>query len=185
MKNLLISLLAILFISTAVLSQPDKRVLSLENKTKDKALVTKLPPNVYRVKVNYDLSVEEAVKLGKYEWSDKDITSEHFPSQRKGTASVDIEIRHFNRLISSDDIITELTKEGLRPAELHESCALGEQYPEMQRKYLIVALGSVWRSFGGSRVVPVLSSDGGGRELYLHWFDGGWDADDRFAAVRK
>ncbi len=187
MKNLLISLLAILFISTAVLSQPDKRVLSLENKTKDKALVTKLPPNVYRVKVNYDLPVEKVVKLGKYDWTDGDITSKHFPLKRSGTADVEIEIKHFNRKISSGEVIAELDTMGFRPAELHELGALGEQYPDSQREFPIIALGSVWHSlYSDYRYVPVIARRRGrGRGLGLSLFGDVWGASCGFSAVPK
>lgn len=162
-----------------ILKQIAKLIVSGRTKIIEKA------KNIFSVSVNYDLMLEGAARNGKYDWSSSDITSDHFPSKRRGTVEVDIEIIHFNRNISSENAIAELDKMGLRPAVAHELCSLGEKYPEMQRGFPIVALGSVWRSLIGHRRVLVLCGDDGGRGLFLDWFVGGWGAGFRFAAVRK
>ena len=127
--------------------------------------------DAFRVRVNYDLSVKEAVSAGKYDWENDDINDKNFPSKRSGLAQIDIRLVHFNKDMSSEDVLKELDKMGLRPAELPELLALGAEYPDEQRKYPIVALGSVWRGWGGSRVVPCLVRGGGERYTGLSWFD--------------
>ena len=37
------------------------------------------PAGIFRVPVNYDLNVAEAVREGKYDWVNSDINDKHFP----------------------------------------------------------------------------------------------------------
>jgi hypothetical protein len=141
--------------------------------------------NSYPLSVDYGRSVEEGVKVGRYDWANSDITSRHFPTKRKGTAEVAVELVHFNRYISTDEALRELDKIGMRPAELHELLAFGEKYPEVQREFPVVVLGSVWQDRVGDRCVPYLYRHGSERCLSLHWIEGGWRELYRFAGVRK
>jgi hypothetical protein len=145
----------------------------------------KLAGNSYPVTVNYDLSVEDAVEAGKYDWSNSDVSTKHFPSKRKGTAEAEIILVHFNREIESDEAIRELDKMGLRPAELSDGLAFGAKYPDVQREFPVVILGSVWQSPLGGRRCAYLVRDSGKRYLDLRWLDYGWDSGYRFAALRK
>ena len=138
----------------------------------------------FSVTVNYDLSVESMVAHGKYDWKDDNITTKNFPTTRKGEANLVLELVHFNKALTSEEVLKELDKRGLRPAELHELLAFGEKYPDIQRQLPVIALGSVWQYWDGDRYVPYLR-DGGERDLDLYWIDYGWGEDCRFAAVRK
>ena len=139
----------------------------------------------FRLQVNYDLSVDAAIRDGKYDYVNGNITEKNFPTNRKGTTKLDIVLVHLDRNVSSEDAIKELDKLGLRPAELHELLAFGAKYPDEQRKHPIVALGSVWQHLNGFWIVPYLWHDDSGRRLCLHWFDNDWSASYRFAGVRK
>jgi hypothetical protein len=141
--------------------------------------------NTYPLSVDYGRSVEDGVKTGRYDWVNSGITSRNFPTKRKGTAEVAVELVHFNRYISTDEALRELDRMGYRPAELHELLAFGEKYPEVQREFPVVALGSVWRDWNGDRDVPCLYGDGSTRRLGLGWVERGWDGVYRFAVVRK
>lgn len=141
--------------------------------------------NTFRIQVDYDLSVEKAVKAGKYNWEDDDINDKNFPSKHSGSAEIDIQLIHFNKGMSSEDVLKELDKMGLRPAELPELLALGAKYPYEQRKYPIIALGSVWRDLDGDCDVSYLGGGGSERELYLIYFGHALSACCRFAAVGK
>ncbi|MDP3729578.1 MAG: hypothetical protein Q8R26_02410 [bacterium] len=141
----------------------------------------------FSVMVNYDLSVESLVEHGKYDDKDGYITSDSFQTSRKGEANLSLELVHFNRALTSEEVHRELAKQGRRPAELRELLSFGIKYPDEQRKYLIVALGSVWLVLGEYRTVPYLC---GSRVVWcgLDWnyFDSlRWREDYRFAAVRK
>ncbi len=114
-----------------------------------------------------------------------DITSKNFPSTRKGQADLEIVLVRFDHRMTSEDVVRELEEEGLRAAELPEFLAFGAKYPDVQRKFSVVGLGSVWQDRKGYRNVPCLYTASEGRYLDLHWWDDGWYSYSRFAAVRK
>ena len=140
---------------------------------------------IFSISVNYDLSVESLVAQGKYDWKSSYITSKNFSTTRKGEATLNLELVPLNQVLTSEEVIAELKKQGLRPAELHELLAFGAKYPDEQRKYPIVALGSVWRYWDGYRHVPYLWRDGSERNLNLNYFVLRWLGHYRFLAVRK
>jgi hypothetical protein len=137
------------------------------------------------VTVNYDLSVKDAIAAGSYDWKNDDITAKNFRSLRTGTADLEIILVKFDDAMSFEDVFRELDKQGLRAAELPELLAFGEKYPDVQRRFWVVALGSVWQSSDGGRYVPFLVRHADGRGLYLGCFDDKWNSNYRFAAIRK
>jgi hypothetical protein len=141
--------------------------------------------NAYPLVVDYGLSVETAVRAGRYDWSNDNITSRNFPTKRKEKRQVVVELVHLDRSASTEDVLRELDKADMRPAELHELLALGEVYPELQRGFPVVALGSVWQYQNGYRDVPYLYRRGAERLLDLSWIEFDWREICRFAAVRK
>jgi len=140
---------------------------------------------IHAVEFNYDEAVENKVVSGKYDWSNSDIASDHFPTRRTGVISSNIKLFHFNRYISSEDATREMDKAGYRPAEACELLDFGAKYPDVQREFPVIALGSVWQSPDGDRRVVCLSRCGVRRRAYLSWFGDGWVGACRFAAVRK
>ena len=139
----------------------------------------------YTVTVDYDQSVDQSVRSGRYDWANDDITSRNFPSGNVGRTQIDIFLLSFEAPISSEDAIREMEKQGLHPATLKELLALGVVYPDLQRENPIVALGSTCHHPGGYVFVPVLHRRDSYRHLDLFWFGGAWSSRWRFAAVRK
>jgi len=141
--------------------------------------------NRHPVKMKH-ASLQEAIDAGKYDYANDDITAKHF-EMPDGEIVVDTEIVlfHPDREIESDDAIAEMEQFGLRPATLTELLAFGETYPETQREFPIICLGSSWVNADGHRYVPYLEYWNDGRSLYLNWFDFEWYDYCRFAAVRK
>jgi len=140
---------------------------------------------VYPVTVDYGLSLAEMIKVGKYDWVNDLITAKHFPFTGEGMVELKVQLVHFKRRIESDDAIKEMDGMGLRPLALSELLAFGAKFPEVQREFPIIALGSVWPYRDGDRYIPGLWEDDHERSLSLRWFGSGWDEDCRFAAVRK
>ena len=134
--------------------------------------------------VNYDRRVEAGVRVGHYDWWATDITDNNFPTTQQGTREVFIRLIHLNKIMSIDQVLIELDRMNLRPANLQEGLAFGERYPDVQREFPIIFLGSVWQNPGGSRC-PCLSGGGSGRGLDLSRTDGSWRGICRFAAVSK
>lgn len=134
--------------------------------------------------VDYGMTLEQMIAAGKYDWSNSDITAKRFPLTGTGKVAFEPKLFHFDRSISSEDAIKEMEKEGFRPAKIEELLAYGALLPEEQRKYPIIALGSV-AEIDGSRGVACLHRVGSERSLGLRWFDGDWDGCYRFLGVRK
>jgi len=105
--------------------------------------------------VDYRMSLHEMIEAGGYDYVNDDINAERFPISGTGTMSLDLELVHIGRSISSDAAEKELEKRGLRPATIAELLAFGAAHPEVQRSLPIVALGSVC-GVGGYRSVPYL-----------------------------
>ncbi len=143
------------------------------------------PLDIYTLTINYSRSVEDGVKAGKYDWSNSDITSSHFSSDEVGTKEVSIELIHFGRNMETNEVLSELDKMELRPATLKELLAFGEKYPNLQRKFPIIALGSVWQYPDGNRRCAHLGGRDSERNLNLRWLVRRWNDHCRFAAVRK
>ncbi len=139
----------------------------------------------YPVTIDYRKPLDEMVKAGRYNYANPDITAEHFSIQGEGEVAVELVLVHFDHNIESDDAVAELNRLGLEPARLEHACAFGEKYPDVQRQFPIVFLGSVWSDAFGDRHVPCLDDWSGRRGLYLDCWVGEWGRDYRFAAVRK
>ena len=155
--------------------------------TKDKVNSTG-DGNTFSVEVNYSQTLAEMIAAGKYDRKNDDINEKYFPIPKIPAGPVkvalNLELVHFNRFISSDEVIAELKKRGLLPATLPELLAFGVAYPEKQREFPIVALGSVRQDWHG-RSVPCLWGLSGGRHLDLLYFEVGWHDFYRFLAVRE
>lgn len=143
--------------------------------------------NIYKIQIDYSKSLDRMVNAGEYDWVNDNITADHFPVKGEGRREADIVLFHFDKNMESGDVIAEMNKEGYRPAAIEELAALGREYPDLQRQFPIVAMGSVWQGSDGYRFVPCLFRFGSerSRSLDLYWFDLRWSAPFRFAAVRK
>ncbi len=138
--------------------------------------------------VDYDAALEQMIAVGNYDWTNDHITSKWFTIVGKGKVEFEDTIFHFDRDISSEDVVKEILAADIKnpwePGKIENILAYGAKNPEEQRKFPIVGLGSVGE-VGGSRDVPYLGRDDSGRRLGLDWWDGGWYARCRFLGVRK
>ncbi len=147
--------------------------------------MTNFITHTFMVPVDETISVEEAIKLGKFDWANDDITSKTFPKLKDGKkVDKEVAIFHFNKSISSKDAIAEMDKAGYKPATIQDLLGLSVKEPNLQRKFPIVALGSVCKLCGRRRVA-YLSESGSRRRLSLDWFVEDWRARYRFAGVHK
>ena len=144
--------------------------------------------DTYLLSVDYGRSVKDGVKAGRYEGNiNPDIVfAANFPTEREGTAEVEMELIHFDRDISTEEVLRELDRMGYRPADIYELLALGEKYRGVQLGVTVVALGSVWFD-GKADYVPFISFGNERRRLGLCPKYTWWDKEgrERFAAVKK
>lgn len=78
----------------------------------------------------------------------------------KESREIEFELVHINKDVSTDTALAELERRELRPALYEGLLAFAAKYPELQKQFPIVALGSVCR-FGGDLYSPYV--DGGRR----------------------
>lgn len=147
-----------------------------------------LNPLEFRITVDYGMSFQQMVGVGKYDWVNDNITVERFPIVGTGAVEYEAKLFHFDRHISSEAVDEEIkTADGKNPwesAKMECLLAFGATFPDVQRKFPIVGLGSSCEARGG-RDVPGLWEDGSGRCLSLYWWDDAWYDHCRFLAVRK
>lgn len=141
------------------------------------------------ITVDYSMSLENMIGVGRYDWTNSDITAKRFPIIGEGKIDFEVKIFHFDRSISSEDAVAQIiasdSENPWEPAKIENLLAYGAKNPEEQRKFRIVGLGSVGK-VGGDRRVPFLSRDScSGRDLDLLYWHGVWGGNYRFLAVRK
>lgn len=140
----------------------------------------------FTIRVDYNSSLAEMILTGHYDWTDDDITSEHFPILGSGSVKTKLRLVHLNRDATTEEVEAYLDSLGMKPPKIEHLLAFGEKFPELQREFPIVALGSVWVDRDGYRDVPCLWL-GSERCLSLGW--GGpvsrWRGNCRFLAVSK
>jgi len=92
---------------------------------------------------------------------------------------------HPKRIISTQEVLREMDREGVRPADDEELLRFAKKYPKEQSKYPIVALGSVGYSESQSDtrvlVLPRSEEPVIGVEVDV----AGWESDVRFLVVRE
>ncbi|MFA4942506.1 MAG: hypothetical protein WC564_02605 [Patescibacteria group bacterium] len=157
----------------------------INGSVKSKKVRVKAP---IKLTVDYAKTVNQAVADGKYNAANNDISSENFPVPGEligKKVKISGKIFHFNRGISSEDVIKEMDEAEFRPATLMELLAFGAAYPELQKQYSIIALGSFWIDYDRRRYVPYLGKDSVDRRLDLDQFGNDWRAWYRFFGVRK
>lgn len=138
-----------------------------------------------KVEVDYTKSLDEMIQAGNYDWAHGAITSKRFPIQGQGRTNVELVLFHFNGQMTSTEVIAEMERQGYRPARIEQLLALGAAYPELQKEFHIICLGSVCQHPNGDRHVPCIDLIADKRELDLFLFDSAWTAHDHFAAVHN
>ena len=141
--------------------------------------------NIYTVTINRAHTLPKMIQSGHYDWANDDITPEHFPIVGEGVVEAKLELIHFNRPMDPEDVLKEFAKAGLEPAKIEHLLAFGAEYPEEQRKFPIIALGSVWQDRFDRPHVPGLWGDSRERGLGLDYFGYRWVGFCRFLALRK
>jgi len=142
-------------------------------------------PDVFPVTVDYGKSLDEMIKAGGYDWTNDNITAERFPVKGEGAVERKLVFVHLDRDATTDEVLSEMKRRGLKPAAIEDLMAFGAKYPDEQREFPIIGLASSWVRAVGRRCFPYLDGDGGGRRLHLHWdWDvNRWGRDCRFLAL--
>lgn len=165
---------------------------------------TSLAYKSYPVSVDYGRSLDQMVWAGKYDlMTDTEISVDNFQNQGKDIVEVNLYLITLGHNSSDEGAVRELDKLGYKPAKIEHLLAFGAKYPEKQREYPIVSLGSNYVDPLGRHYVNFLdsrySSLLGAWDLYAVWdrpqrvlhlfmetqVDNQWNENCRFLAVRK
>jgi len=172
-----------------LLAQPEGDTI-IDTVAKQLVMVGAMQRNVYLVPVNYDLAHDAQIAEAEFNW----VTdyygkliwkppTEHLYPLPKGTVEQRITLVHLNRHAERPEIIAEMDKLNVRPVLSPEFLALTRAYPDLQLKFLLVGLASVWVASDGDRRVLYACESSGGRDLGLDWGDHEWHESCRFPAV--
>ena len=109
---------------------------------------------------------------------------ERYKSVSTESREVTFEYIYMKRDVSTDEVFAEMDCKSLRPALYEELLGFALKYPDEQREFPIVALGSEVRLRAGCHVA-YLWYDGDGRHLRMFCLDRDWYVIYRFLAVRE
>ena len=118
----------------------------------------------------------DLIKSKKFDYVNSDITDTLFEKPKE--VSTEFDLMTIDKTTSSEDIISQMEKEGYRPANAWELLNYSWNGEDT-----VVALGSVGEVGGGRRVVCLFRDDSG-RNLGLGWWGGDWGSDYRFLRVK-
>lgn len=107
---------------------------------------------------------------------------------RRETCELNFVYMRMNREANTYDVFAKMNKHGLRPAIYEELIGFAKQYPDEQKKFPIVALGSIWMDPSGFINVARLQEADNKRilKLYLREYGWGkWPADCCFLTLKK
>jgi hypothetical protein len=136
--------------------------------------------------VEPNIPFKQRVQSGNYRWVATDLTEEHFPVTPDQIGNWQWRLFLFRSGVLSEEAVSLMRGEGYDAAQIGHTLAFGEKYPDEQRKYTIVGLGS-FVMIRGRHQVPVLWFDSPGteaREIGLRDFDC-WSQHVRFLGVRR
>jgi hypothetical protein len=134
--------------------------------------------------INFGQPLEAMIAAGKYDWMNSDITAARFPVKGTGIKKFRNKSFHFDRDISSKDVVAAMKQKGFESATHVHGLAFGAAFPDEQRKYPIACLGSSAQVYG-RRVVVYLYGGDALRSLRLYHWVGGWRDSWRFLGVQE
>ncbi len=102
---------------------------------------------VFHLTVDYSQTLEQMIADGNFDLKNREITSKHFPVKGEGVVQFECCYFRFDSYISSKDAVKRIetanTENPWMPAQTEHLLSNGKQFPEDQRKFKIIALGSV------------------------------------------
>ena len=137
---------------------------------------------IFNIEVNYQEKIEEILKKINYYFADSRINSKNFPvaENKNGKMDrVDLIIKRFNCLISSNDVLEIAKKQNIKTANIWELLNL-MLLNEQRLSFPIVSLGSIIEEpdsiYCAVPMVKVIKN----KELLLTSFDGDWGKEINF-----
>lgn len=139
----------------------------------------------FKDSIDYNRSIADSIKAGKYDWVNEDITDKNFPSTEKGNEEIEYVLFAFDRSISPEKAIKEMKKVDSRPATMKELLSFGEKHPEIVVDSPFTTAHGSFARLGGGRYVGCLYWRGSKIHLnHVDYFASGSGGSCRFLAVK-
>lgn len=149
---------------------------SFKNETKEEKKMKTL-----KVIVDHSRSFVEAIAAGRYDLFFS-LHVESYKNHQDSSEMVTCALFHYACVMAAPQVIDDMRSKGFVPVAPDVLLAIGEQHPELQLSFPLVALGHSWR-IRSRDFVLALTSKSGCRWLRLRRKDEPWCADSRFVAT--
>ncbi|MBI5071951.1 hypothetical protein HZB93_03635 [Candidatus Falkowbacteria bacterium] len=146
---------------------------------------------IFKVTVDYGLTLSEMIAAGRYDVVDSYITTEYFPVTGKGRVEREVVAVYLNREVKDGDVIAELALRGFRPAKIEDLLALSALHPDFREGFPTTVLGPKGDLSGDRGCFYTCHGLTEGMWVLAHgWFNlrlcvPCWGKSCRFLAVRK
>lgn len=139
------------------------------------------------LEIDYQLSLSEILRLGKYDQVNESVNEVNFPLVSNELKSTELiaKLFKFGGLVGSEEATQLMKADGFDPSPIRELIFLGLRYPFLQQSFFIVGLGSTWKRYG-DLFVPGLSKNSiNQRIINLYSYKGIWPSSCRFLGIQK
>lgn len=145
-------------------------------------------PDTWRLWVDYGQSLQMMLMAGHYDLKFGDFPPQLFPLEGKGRVEFEARYFSFKRRMSIQSAMEWIPRENKvnlwSPARIEHVFSHGAVFPNEQRKFSIVGLGSIAR-INEKNYAPVLHGSSFERVVALGWCDNDWPAGTHFLAVHR
>jgi hypothetical protein len=147
-----------------------------------------LGPLAPTIRFDYSRSLPEMTLAAALDQTSTHITDERFPIHGQGIVTFETKLFCFEpESVSSEEAVIRIKaadRENLwSPAKIEHLLTYSKTFPDEQRKYPIVGLGSSYH-MNSNRYVPIIDGSGSDRSLDLGCWGGDWSGICQFLAVR-
>lgn len=101
--------------------------------------------SVLTLNVDRGRSFQESIATRIYCSVDGDVRNRDFQFTGTGNVPTNIVFVYFNEKVRIERVFKEMQKRHVRPADIQELLAIGQQRPQLHRLFSIAALGTVWK----------------------------------------
>ncbi len=95
--------------------------------------------------VSPGFSLTAIIGAGKYDFVDKYVSESRLYDNPKSVGEWEWKFFNAEQTMGTEDAAAAIIADGWQPARIEHLLAFGEKYPDEQRSYEILAIGSVWR----------------------------------------
>ena len=134
------------------------------------------------VSIDYGMDLMKMIEQVGFSHFGPHITPRNFEVKGEGEVEVDLEVVHFDRKVTTEEVLTHFREHGLLPAKIEHLLAFAAANPDRD-SYPIVALGSIWKHYSGGKGITYLIGKPGSRALCVTWTDDPFLKHFRFLAV--